>query len=123
MAEQDDRDSLAEVLRCPGCGSAIDPNRNTCYPLKVDVTQPGYRYLEGIWGYCLTLSRDVRLGEDWLVQRDRRVAAEALRTFADTRGVQIGDEDDDWWHGYRQAQRECLRDANKRADRIEAGDQ
>lgn len=75
-----DRDELAEVARCPGCGSVIDPNRHTCYPLKVDATQPGYRYLEGIWGYCLTLSRDVRLGDDWLARRDRQVAAEAVRS-------------------------------------------
>ena len=46
------------------------------------------------------------------------IKAEALREFADTRGVNIGDEDDDWWRGYRQAQRECLQDALKAADQV-----
>lgn len=78
-----ERDEIAAVPRCPGCGSAIDPKRHTCYPLTVDATQPGYRYLEGIWGYCLTLSRDVRIGEDWLTERDRRVQAATLRAAAE----------------------------------------
>lgn len=47
------------------------------------------------------------------------VKAEALREFADTRGVNVGDEDSYWWDGYRQAQRECLHDALTRAARIE----
>jgi len=46
------------------------------------------------------------------------IKAEALREFADTRGVNVGDEDDDWWRGYRQAQRECLQDALKAAARV-----
>ncbi|QIK82415.1 hypothetical protein [Sanguibacter sp. HDW7] len=49
------------------------------------------------------------------------VQAEALREFADTRGVNVGDDDDEWWRGYRQAQRECLHDASARADRLENG--
>ena len=40
---------------------------------------------------------------------------EALLAFADTRGVNVGDEDTEWWQGYRQAQRECLRDATDAA--------
>jgi hypothetical protein len=51
---------------------------------------------------------------------ERRGGVRALRRFADTRGVQVGDEDDEWWQGYRQAQRECLHDASDAADRIEA---
>lgn len=47
------------------------------------------------------------------------VKAEALREFADTRGVNVGDEDSYWWDGYRQAQRECLHDALTRSARIE----
>lgn len=59
---------------------------------------------------------------DWLAERDRRVAGAALRKFADSRGVNVGDEDDDYWRGYRQAQRECLHDAVSVADRIESGE-
>lgn len=51
-----------------------------------------------------------------------RGAVEALREFADSRGVNVGDEDDEWWSGYRQAQRECLRDAADRADEYERGE-
>lgn len=50
----------------------------------------------------------------------RRLAvgcADALREFADSRGVNVGNEDDEWWRGYRQAQRECLHDATNAADR------
>lgn len=54
------------------------------------------------------------------VEQRRQGAAEALGRFADTRGVNIGDEDDAWWRGYRQAQRECLRDAVDAADRLAA---
>jgi len=46
-----------------------------------------------------------------LAQVKATARAEALRGFADTRGVNIGDEDSEWWQGYRQAQRECVRDA------------
>ena len=54
-----------------------------------------------------------------LIAREREAAkAEALREFADSRGVNVGDEDSEWWQGYRQAQRECLHDAVARADRV-----
>lgn len=52
--------------------------------------------------------------EDALAIVERIVAqarADALQAFADTRGVDIGDDDSDWWQGYQSAQRECLRDA------------
>lgn len=39
----------------------------------------------------------------------------ALSEFADSRGVNVGDDDSEWWKGYRQAQRECLHDANDAA--------
>ena len=68
--------------------------------------------------------------EATLAARDARFAreakAEALREFADSRGVNVGDEDDAWWRGYRQAQREALQDATTAASlataRAEAGD-
>ena len=41
--------------------------------------------------------------------------AEVLREFADTLGVNVGDEDNEWWSGYRQGQREALRKAVDRA--------
>lgn len=53
-----------------------------------------------------------------LVEQARQEGArEALRRFADSRGINVGDEDDDYWRGYRQAQRECLRDAIDLAER------
>jgi hypothetical protein len=54
-----------------------------------------------------------------LADRVQRAEVRALREFADTRGINVGSEDDEWWHGYRQAQRECMHDASDRADRIE----
>ncbi|QIK83001.1 hypothetical protein [Sanguibacter sp. HDW7] len=57
---------------------------------------------------------------EWPGESRAQVQAEALRAFADTRGVNVGDEDDEWWRGYRQAQRECLHDASARADRLAA---
>lgn len=56
----------------------------------------------------------------WPGRSEAEVKAEALREFADTRGVNVGDDDDEWWRGYRQAQRECLHDASARADRLAA---
>ena len=45
--------------RCPGCGSVLQSHTMTCYPLTVDTTQVGYRYLENTWGYCRVLKRHV----------------------------------------------------------------
>lgn len=56
---------------------------------------------------------------DALADLMRRTRASALREFADTRGVNVGDEGDEWWSGYRQAQRECLHDAVAHATQIE----
>ena len=53
-----------------------------------------------------------------LPRRDRETAAKALDEFASTRGVNVGDEDDEWWRGYRQAQRECLLDATRAASAL-----
>lgn len=48
------------------------------------------------------------------VLRARLAKVEAdVREFVDTRGVNVGDEDDPWWRGYRQAQRECVQDAGR----------
>lgn len=69
----------------------------------------------------ITLDEAFAQFDRWLVARDRKIAAEALRDFADTLGVNVGDEDDEWWRGYRQGQREALHKASDRADRIERG--
>lgn len=52
------------------------------------------------------------------VAAERERTAGILQQFADTRGVNVGDVDDDWWRGYRQAQRECLHDAAELTARI-----
>lgn len=105
MSERADRDALVEVVRAQvyirgpiraGHAQAIVLTSAEALPVA-----------------------DAILASDWLAQRDRRVAAEALRRFADSRGVNVGDEEDDYWRGYRQAQRECLHDAVNTADRIE----
>lgn len=44
-------------------------------------------------------------------QRERERWVTAVTKFADERGVNVGDEDSEWWQGYRQAQRECWYDA------------
>lgn len=54
-----------------------------------------------------------------IAARVQSAKAKELREFADTRGVNVGDEDDEWWRGYRQAQRECLHAAADLADRID----
>lgn len=38
---------------------------------------------------------------------------DAVREYADSRGVNIGDDDDEWWKGYRNAQRVALHDAQE----------
>ncbi len=57
---------LAE-RRCPGCGNVLGES-SWCRPLDVDVTQVGYRYLAGRWGYCRTLHRFIEESEGpvWL---------------------------------------------------------
>jgi hypothetical protein len=62
------------------------------------------------------------LASSWLAERDARVRAEAVRAFGATLGVNVGDEDDEWWRGYRQGQREALHAARKHADAIERGE-
>ncbi len=55
---------MKDLERCPGCGNIIVREkgvvigRNFCWPVQVDKTQPGYRYLQGTWGYCYTLGRE-----------------------------------------------------------------
>lgn len=63
----------------------------------------------------------VVLASSWLAERDARVRADGVRAFGDTLGVNVGDEDDEWWRGYRQGQREALHAAQKHADAIERG--
>lgn len=66
--------------------------------------------VEPMWS-AIVVARSI-LASEWMTVRDaeqrRQGAAEALGRFADTRGVNIGDEDDAWWRGYRQAQREAI---------------
>jgi hypothetical protein len=57
----------------------------------------------------------------WLAAHDAEVAAKALRALADNLGVNVGDDDSEWWQGYRQAQREFVHGVAERADRIRGG--
>lgn len=60
--------------------------------------------------------------DTWLAARERaaerRGAAEALERFADILGVDVDEshDDDEWWWGYRQAQREHIRAIVRRAE-------
>ncbi|WP_224279109.1 hypothetical protein [Nocardioides lacusdianchii] len=64
--------------RCPGCGSVVSERFQTCRPVSVDVTQVGYRYLAGTWGYCLHLGRDIKTTETPLLDRVRREEGERI---------------------------------------------
>src|SRR5690349_14335544 len=55
-----------------------------------------------------------------VAELQRAAKVEALRGL--NLGVNISDEDDDWWHGYRQAQREIMLRVERQADEIERGD-
>lgn len=72
-------------------------------------------------GNLLRSEDRAKLFDRWLADHDRKIEAKALWEFADTLGVNVGDEDDEWWRGYQQAQRECLHKVSDRADRIEQG--
>ena len=62
---------------------------------------------------------DERFQIEALEQRARAEQAEAaladlrarVEALTDSRGVNVGDDDSEWWQGYRQAQRECWYDA------------
>lgn len=47
------------------------------------------------------------------------VRAEAVRSARDELGVYVGDEDSDWWDGYRNGQRRQNTALGEYADRIE----
>lgn len=65
--------------RCPACGSVVHERFQSCEPIRVDVTKPGYRYLADTWGYCLTLGRHVGTGEpNWLHSRLAQAWDEAV---------------------------------------------
>lgn len=66
-ARETETSSLSAAERCPGCGSIVSDRFQSCRPIAVDVTRPGYRYLAGTWGYCLHLGRHVETAETpWL---------------------------------------------------------
>ena len=48
-----------------------------------------------------------------------KVRAEAIRSARDELGVYVGDEDSDWWDGYRNGQRRQNTALGEYADRIE----
>jgi hypothetical protein len=89
-----------------------------CFCRRIDLSQDGFvLYAEHRVhvAQALAADPDVRAAvERGALER----AAQAIREFADTRGVNVGDEDDEWWRGYRQAQRECVHDASDAAARI-----
>lgn len=49
--------------RCPGCGSVVSERFQSCHPVGVDTTKPGYQYLADTWGYCLHLGRHIGTAE------------------------------------------------------------
>lgn len=58
-----------------------------------------------------------------LEDHDRKVASDAVRAYADQLGVYVGDEDSEYYRGYRQAQREAIQRADRYVDQLAAGDQ
>ena len=46
-----------------------------------------------------------------------------VRDWIDRRGVYVGDEDSEWWDGYRQAQREVMLSAHELIDSLEVFDE
>ena len=46
-----------------------------------------------------------------------------VRDWMDRRGVYVGDEDSEWWDGYRQAQRVVMLSAHELIDSLEASDE
>lgn len=91
--------ALGEHERCPGCGSVVSDRFQSCRPVSVDVTQTGYRYLAGTWGYCLHLGRHVKTSEpgwleefsnDLIMQRDAALAeASSAEADYDSRGERL----------------------------------
>ncbi len=66
---------MTDFERCPGCGSVV--NGRSCYPVGVDTSKIGYRYLAETWGYCVNESRHIGTDETpWLEARDEAVRAE-----------------------------------------------
>lgn len=63
---------------------------------------------------------DALLASLALARLIRERQAEALSAFADTRGVNVDDQESEWMRGYRQAQRECFHDAVRQALAIRA---
>ena len=55
----------------------------------------------------------------WLAEHDAKVRAEAVRDARDELGVYVGDEDSEWWDGYRNGQRRQNTDMAEYADHIE----
>jgi hypothetical protein len=59
---------------------------------------------------------------EWLQREIATAKAQALEEFADTLGVNAGDEDDEWWSGYRNGQRQALRMASTRTAAYRVGE-
>lgn len=56
---------------------------------------------------------------DALREHDAKVRAKAVRDARDEMGVYVGDEDSEWWDGYRNGQRRQNTALGEYADRIE----
>ena len=54
-----------------------------------------------------------------LREHDAKVRAKAVRDARDELGVYVGDEDSEWWDGYRNGQRRQNTALGEYADRIE----
>ena len=55
--------------------------------------------------------------------RRLRSDLEKVRDWVNRRGVYAGDEDSEWWDGYRQAEREVMLSAHELIDSLEAFDE
>jgi hypothetical protein len=101
-----ERDEVAEVLAVEDkpCRKALAENPDGCV---------------GEYGWCLCRkTADAILPSDWLAERDRRVAAEALREAAEEFDVDAVRVNSSAWRGAYRNRAARLRD---RADRIERG--
>lgn len=57
----------------------------------------------------------------WLAATIRQAEIDAVREYADQLGVYVGDEEGEYYRGYRQAQREAMHRAQRYVDQMAAG--